>query len=276
MLLLALLAVVEPGQSQGKSDPATKALEEGDRLLRTGFPVLARRQYGEALKAGAPVNTVKLRMVHTYCATGDFKSADKELEELLKSKRPANEALLFRARIRFWQHRYDASWRWFRDYLKWVPGDENARMDYALSLAWGHQFDDALVEMNKLETSSRYRLESKFYRAQVLAWKKEYGSARVLANGLLGQSSASISLKARCIVLVGRTYAWERQFDEAIKQYRRALDTHPHSEEAWMALGEVLEWQGNREEAKASYARALQVAPSSKKARSALKRLTGQ
>jgi len=276
ILLLAVLSTAGLAQPPGKPDRASKALEEGDRLLRTGFPVLAIRQYGEALKAGAPRDTVNLRIVHAHCATGDYTSAGKVLDGLSKSHRPTAEILLLKARIRFWQHRYDVSWKWFRDYLKEVPGDSDARMDYALSLAWGRQFDDALVEMKKLEKTNRFRLEAKFRHAEILAWKKMFSQARAMAGGLLRLPRTPLSLKARCTVLIGRTLAWQKKFERAEAQYRTALELHPHFEEAWLALGEVQEWQGKREEARAAYARALQVAPSSKKAQSALKRLTGK
>jgi len=274
LVAVAALSMTGTGQSRTRAASASDSVKEGDRLLEAGYPVLAIRQYREALRAGATRIPVLMRIAHANCANGDYASADAVLEQVFESgNRPAN-AVLLRARIRFWQGRHAPAWPWFRDYLQGSPRDAEARMDYAVSLAWGRRFDDALIELGKLEKTDRFRLEACYRRAEVLAWKKEYERARALATGLLIRRMASPSLKSRCYVLIGKTLAWEKLFDKAEEEYRKALDVDPRSEHAWLALGEVQEWQGNRAKARASYAKALQVAPSSRRARTALDRLT--
>ncbi|MEW6747087.1 MAG: tetratricopeptide repeat protein [Planctomycetota bacterium] len=271
LLLLTVLAV--SSQTPGDPDPGKQALEEGDRLLEAGYPVLAIRQYNEALKVGVPATTVHLRVAYAECAAGNYEAAEQLVSKVLLAEPEHYEAMRLGARVRFWLGRYDTSWKWFRDYLAAVPADDAARMDYALSLAWGRRFDDALQELLKLEKTETFRVEARFRRAEVLAWKEQYEEARKLVADLLGRKEIPVTLESRCHVLLGKILAWEEHFTQADGEYRTALELNPQNEEAWLAMGELQEWQGKIEEAKVSYAKAVQVAPKSKRAREALERL---
>lgn len=275
-LPLVLLLLVLPAGAAQDDDAGAKALAEGDRLLRTGFPVLAIREYREALRAGAPAPVVSLRIAHAHCAAGEYDAADEQLEGVLTAEPEHVDALRLRARVRFWQGRYDASWEWFRRYLKLAPQDEDVRLEYALSLAWGKRFDDALVELGKLEASKTHGLEARFRHAEVLSWKQDYQKARAVLAEILAVKALPPEMRSRCLVLRGRMLAWERKFRDAEAEYRQAVEVDPRSVEAWLALGEVQEWQGKPTEARASYAKAVQVAPSDARARAALARLGGK
>jgi len=276
LVALTTLAMTGTGQSRVRAADASDAVKEGDRLLKAGYPVLAIRQYREALRAGATRIPVLIRIAHANCANGDYTSADGVLEDVFASENPPAEAVRLRARIRFWQGRHVSAWPWFRKYLQASPRDAEVRMEYAVSLAWGRRFDDALIEIGKLEKTERFQLEARYRRAEVLAWKKDYERARAFATGLLIRRQASPSLKSRCYVLIGKTLAWEKAYGKAEEEYRKALDVEPRNEHAWLALGEVQEWQGKLEKARASYAKALQVAPTNRRARAALNRLTSK
>jgi tetratricopeptide (TPR) repeat protein len=276
IFLVMCIVVQAPGQSGRAAQGSDDLVREGDRLLRAGHPVLAIRQYQQAIRAGAHSARTQLKIAHARCACGDYEAADRALERVFKSGMRSGEALLLRARIRLWIQDYPSAWPWFREYLKQAPDDASARLDYVLSLAWGRRFDDALIELRKLEQTGRYGFEVKFRRAEILAWKGKYREARGIATRLLAGSKTSGTLKARCHVLIGQTHAWRKRFSDAEREYRKALEFDPRSEQGWLALGQIQEWQEAWREARDSYAKALQVAPKSKRARAALSRLTAK
>lgn len=273
-LLCCLLCTVSAGLIPAASGDPIELLQEGARLMRMGYPVLAIRAFREAAREGAPEVTVGLRIADAYCALGEFDAADRALDPVLKAAPGLAEATLLKARIQLRQQRYAASWQWFRGYLEQQPGDDDVRMDYALSLAWGRRFADALVEFEKLAGAGTYRLEARFRIAEVLAWQAEYPRARAALADLLA-GSPDKQLRVRCHVLLGRMSAWCMELEAAEAEYLKAIELDEHAVDAYLALGEVCEWRGQVDKARAHYARAVEVAPGSDVARSALRRVAG-
>lgn len=98
--------------------------------------------------------------------------------------------------------------------------------------------------------------------AQVLSWTGKYEKAYGLAlraNEMLDRDGESRYLAGLCAEMLGRV-------DEAVSQYRLAVDADPNHAKARVNLGAVLQSRGDYQEAEVHFRHALQVDPGHAKA----------
>jgi Tfp pilus assembly protein PilF len=65
----------------------------------------------------------------------------------------------------------------------------------------------------------------------------------------------------RARTLLAETLAWQKQFDESEREYRRALSEAPGSREVLLGLGRVLMWRGSYPEARRTFGQILAREP---------------
>lgn len=83
-------------------------------------------------------------------------------------------------------------------------------------------------------------LDSVFREAQKLAYKKEYIKSRKQSRFILKSAPEYID----AAILIGRTYAWQQDYDSARLILSSVLEKHP-AVDAFYALAQVEKWSGN-------------------------------
>jgi len=96
-----------------------------------------------------------------------------------------------------------------------------------------------------------------FEAARTLASKGDYAAARLVARRLLRDAPSYHDARA----LLGRTYAWERRFDEARPILEDLVRRAPSYVDGYEALIDIDIWQGNGAQALATASRLLATFP---------------
>jgi Flp pilus assembly protein TadD len=74
---------------------------------------------------------------------------------------------------------------------------------------------------------------------------------------------------------VGKFYFLNNNYDEAVAEFRKALEINKDNAEAYYNLGLIAESNNNQEEAKKMYSKALSIKPDYRIAREKLNKLMG-
>jgi len=115
--------------------------------------------------------------------------------------------------------------------------------------------EDSVWKTLKSDTSS----EKAFKAAQQKAFNGDYIGARLITRRLIGESPNDYDSR----VLLGRTYAWDKQYDAAISIFRDVLRRAGDYSDASAALADVEIWSGHYDVALAVADSGLRTAPKS-------------
>ncbi len=116
-----------------------------------------------------------------------------------------------------------------------------------------------ILSANSLSAQVTVNTDSLFKEAQQLARQGKYKNSRLVAKQVL----QAAPFYTDAAILIGRTYAWESNYDSAKVVLLPLVNTTPPNTEALLALADVELWAGNAQLSLGYAEKGLQQAPAS-------------
>lgn len=186
----------------------------------------ARDDLQKAIAVNPNVASYQEKLGTVLMELGDWQAAKAPLEKTIQM-----EAALFKAYYKLAQ--VDEQ----------LDDQQSALKHYTQSIEKGPRFLEAYSALGRLYADLGYLDQS----AQVL-------------NEALKVALAGTEEEASVHHLLGTVYQQQKKYDEAVQQFRAALDVVPGMRDALFSLGWTYELQGNREEAKRYLKKFIDVA----------------
>lgn len=120
----------------------------------------------------------------------------------------------------------------YRNYLKVEPGDGAAREHLVHLLIGNGKNDEALVELEKVEAGKTPSVESLKLRADVLIGQKNWDAAIAALKQAVALTPSDAQLRGG----LGRTYLQRRDFANADKELKAAIQLDPKNLTYWKDL----------------------------------------
>jgi len=120
----------------------------------------------------------------------------------------------------------------YRNYLKVQPGDGAAREHLVHLLIANGKNDEALVELEKVEAGKTPSVESLKLRADVLIGQKNWDAAIAALKRAVALTPSDAQLRGG----LGRTYLQRRDFANADKELKAAIQLDPKNLTYWKDL----------------------------------------
>ncbi|MDG5815912.1 tetratricopeptide repeat protein [Chitinispirillales bacterium ANBcel5] len=193
-----------------------------------------------------------------------------------------------------------------RKALEFDPSDKEIRIRYARVLAYNQEFRASIDEFTSLKEEYPQSREVLMGLAKSLGWDRKYRRATEIYESLLESDPDDYEVMLEIGILRGweRKYreavavfdkiielpdagdikllakvnkaevlGWQRRFDDAIEEYKKALSINPELIDAYLGLGTIYEWQGKYKEAIKKYEEALSVDPQNYEVKAKLEQL---
>lgn len=98
----------------------------------------------------------------------------------------------------------------------------------------------ALLSLLTFSVKAQINADSLYTEARKLAAGKEYQKARELLEPALQAYPGYHEIRN----YIGRTYAWEEEYEKALSYYRKTLALDSTNTDAWIAIGDLFLWSG--------------------------------
>ncbi len=129
----------------------------------------------------------------------------------------------------------------YRNYLKAKPDDAAARVHFVHLLVANQKYDEALTEMEKGEKGGAPSLESLKLRADILIGEKKWPEAIAVLKQATALAPRDTLLRGG----LGRTYLQQRDFANAEKELKAAIEMDPQNLTYWKDLTSTYYLAGN-------------------------------
>lgn len=133
----------------------------------------------------------------------------------------------------------------YHAYLEARPGDDAARARLIHFLMGKKEFAEALAELDKSETLHPPTLTTLKLRADIQISEKKYDDAIATLRRGLALNANDSSLHAELHAELGRMYLQKRDFPNAEKELKSALQTDPNNPSYWKDLSSTYYLEGN-------------------------------
>src|SRR5437764_2311502 len=198
---------------------------------KSGNEKNAESAYEGALALDPKDTETSLHLAQLYLQEGRGKDAEAKFEAVLLAEPESRLALAGIAQSLEVQKKAEAV-EAYRNYLKVEPGDAAAREHLVHLLIANDKNEEALAELEKSEAGKPASVESLKLRADVLIGEKKWGEAIVA----LKQAAALAPNDARLRGGLGRTYLQQRDFANAEKELKAAIQLEPKNVTYWKDL----------------------------------------
>ena len=198
---------------------------------KSGDQKNAESAYEGALALDPKDTETSLHLAQLYLQEGRGKDAEAKFEAVLLAEPESRLALAGIAQSLELQKKAEAA-EAYRNYLKVEPGDAAARERLVHLLIANDKNEEALAELEKSEAGKPASVESLKLRADVLIGEKKWGEAIVA----LKQAAALAPNDARLRGGLGRTYLQQRDFANAEKELKAAIQLEPKNVTYWKDL----------------------------------------
>jgi len=158
----------------------------------------------------------------------------------------------------------------FRLLLSRFPDYHDARVQYALLLAWNGHYQVALLHFDSVLFVQPSHVEARFGKAQTLAWTGRYRQSVDILLALIQEYPQS----ARFLSEAGHVYLRGGALRKALEYYEKAYIRLPNDTEVMRDLARVHRSLGNKELALYWYRKLLAASPGNDEARAEVLRLT--
>jgi Flp pilus assembly protein TadD len=200
----------------------------------------AESAYEGALALDPKDSETSLHLAQLYLRENRAKDAERKYRAVLANEPESQPALAGLAQSLEAEKSSEAADA-YRNYLKVKPEDAAAREHLVHLLIAGEKYHEALAEMEKAEKGGTPSLESLKLRADILIGEKKWPEA----IAVLKQAT---SLAPRDAILrsgLGRTYLQQRDFANAEKELKAAIEMDPNNLLYWKDLTTTYYLSGN-------------------------------
>lgn len=251
--------------AQGKGEEAVKFFDKALKInpeydtawIAKGKYLYSKEKYKEALKCFNKALETKPDSSDTWNKKGlslnklhDYEEAIKSFDRAIELKPEYAEAWNNKGWSFYFQKRYEESLKCFNKALEIKSDYADAMFSKGKALFARKNYEEAIKCYEKvIEINPSYNKikDEKEIAEKALAEKKKREEARKFFDQ-------------------GKTSARQGKYDDALKNYAKALEIHPSGYEVWYAMGQTVEKQGDCARAVYYYDKALKINPDYKNA----------
>ena len=191
----------------------------------------ATKAYNDALALDPKDTETSLHLAQVYLRQNRAPDAETKFRQVLANEPESQPALLGLAQSLDLQKKPEAI-EAYREYLAKNPNDAVSHEHLVQLLIANGKNDEALVEMQKSETGGNPTLESLKLRADVLIGQKKWKEAVATLEQAVALAPKDAQLRGG----LGRTYLQQRDFANAAKQLKAAIQLDPKNITYWKDL----------------------------------------
>ena len=200
----------------------------------------AENAYEGALALDPKDSETSLHLAQLYLRENRTTDAERKYRAVLANE-PESQAALAGLAKALEAEKSPAAAEAYRNYLKVKPEDAAAREHLVHLLIAGEKYDEALAEMEKAEKGGAPSLETLKLRADILIGEKKWPEA----IAALKQATALAPRDAMLRGGLGRTYLQQRDFANAEKELKAAIEMDPKNLLYWKDLTTTYYLGGN-------------------------------
>jgi Flp pilus assembly protein TadD len=191
----------------------------------------ATKAYNDALALDPKDTETSLHLAQLYLRQNRAPDAETKFRQVLANEPELQPALLGLAQSLDLQKKTEAIGA-YREYLAKNPNDAVSHEHLVQLLIANGKNDEALVEMQKSETGGNPTLESLKLRADVLIGQKKWKEAVATLEQAVALAPKDAQLRGG----LGRTYLQQRDFANAAKELKAAIQLDPKNITYWKDL----------------------------------------
>src|SRR6266404_937911 len=234
-----LLLIEEPAAAVGPLQRAVELLptQSGPRTLlglayeKSGDLKNAASAYEGALALDPKDIETSLHLGPLYLRQNRAAEAEAKFRAVLSSEPESQPALVGLAQSLEIEKNPEAA-EAYRNYLKAQPGDAAAREHLVHLLIANEKYDEALAEMEKTEKGRAPSVESLKLRADILIGGKKWDAAIAALKQAVALAPNDAQLRGG----LGRTYMQQRDFANAVKELKSAIQLDAKNLTYWKDL----------------------------------------
>jgi Flp pilus assembly protein TadD len=200
----------------------------------------AANSYEGALALDAKDADTSLHLAQLYLRENRAQDAERKYRAVLANEPESQPALAGLAEALETEKSPEAADA-YRNYLKLKPDDKAAREHLVHLLIAGAKYDEALAEMEKAENGGTPSVESLKLRADILIGGKKWPEAIAALKQAISLTPADVALRGG----LGRTYLQQRDFVNAEKELKAAIQMDPKNVVYWKDLATTYYLGGN-------------------------------
>ncbi len=234
-----------------------------DGYMLSGEPGKAEKFYLQLLREFPELPNLHEKLADIYLRTGNKEGASKQLEEITKQNPTNPQPYLFLGSLALEQKKYDRAAEFLSNALLLNPDFEPVYYDLAGLKLMLKKPGEALELLEKARGKFKVSFALEFSTGMTKSMLKKYSeaiqsftSAEVLAQGNTNR------LNPQFFYQFGSAYERNGQFEEAEKQFQKAIRLDPDFAEALNYLGYMWAEHGVKlEEAREMIAKAIKLEP---------------
>jgi Flp pilus assembly protein TadD len=198
---------------------------------KSGDLKLAASAFEGALALDPKDSETGLHLAQLYLRQGRARDAEAKFRAVL-SGQPESQAALAGLAASLEAQKSPEAADAYRNYLKMQPNDGAAREHLVHLLVANQKYDEALAEMEKSETGGTPSVESLKLRADILIGEKKLPEAIAALRKAVELAPKDAPLRGG----LGRTYLQQRDFSNAEKELKAAIQLDPKNVTFWKDL----------------------------------------
>jgi Flp pilus assembly protein TadD len=203
----------------------------GAAYEKSGDAKNAENAYAAALALDPKDSETSLQLAQLWMREGRARDAEAKFRAVLSTEPQSPAALSGLAASLDAQKSPEAA-KAYRDYLKIQPNDGAAQQRLVHLLIANEKYDEALAELEKKEKGGAPSLESLKLRADILIGEKKWPEAIAVLQQAVALAPNDAQLRGG----VGRTYLQQKDFVNAEKELKSAIQLDPKNVSYWKDL----------------------------------------
>lgn len=199
-----------------------------------------------ASQAAAPDKAALLRQADQYMGQGKFNLARARYEEAIRAgadlsndyQRSRDLGLCY---MNGTPRDYAKAAQWLETAWKLRPKDEDTRLAFAQSLAWGGNYPPAIEHYQALSAAHPDSADYVLGLANAYQWSGQAESAQAALQSYLEIHPSNTNVRLE----YARLLSFSRKFAEASSQYQVILQGDPSDVHAQVGMAKIASWQGD-------------------------------